>query len=126
MRDLMCEDSPMRRLIVEIFSVLIVGTVYWQLFCQMTGALEPWDAPIYWSVGYPVSLVLSAIIGRFLGADGWLGGALVTLVQFPLMWLNNGIGPLWGVGLIFLIGLAIPCAAISALTGRFSMLGRTP
>jgi hypothetical protein len=125
MNDPICEDSHMRRLVVEIFVVAIVGTVYWQLFCQMTDTFEPWDTPAYWSVGYPVSLVLSGIAGRFLQTKAWLGGALVTLIQLPVMWLNNGIGPLWGLGLIFLIGLAIPCAAISALTGRFSTFGRS-
>ena len=114
----------MRRLVVKILVVPLVGAVFWQLFCQMTGTLEPWDAPIYWGVAYPLSLILSAIIGRFLGAHGWLGGALFTLVQLPIMWLNNGTGPLWAVGLIFLVVLAIPCAAVSALTGRFSAFGR--
>ena len=109
----------MRRLVVKILAVLIVGAVYWQIFCRVTGAREPWDAPTYWTVAYPVSVIFSGIIGRFLGAHGWFGGALLTLVQLPVMWLNNGSGPLWIVGLIFLIVLAIPCAAVSALTGRF-------
>jgi len=36
------------------------------------------------------------------------------------MWINNGTGALWMVGLIFLIVLAVPCAAISALVGKLS------
>jgi hypothetical protein len=115
----------MRRLVGEILAVLLVGAVYWQLFCRMTGTLEPWDAPIYWGIGYPLSLILSAIIGRLLGAHGWLGGALFTLAQLPIMWINNGTGSLWVVGLMFLVVLAVPCAAISALTGRFSASSRS-
>jgi hypothetical protein len=40
------------------------------------------------------------------------------------MWINNGIGPMWMAGLIFLVVLAVPCAAISALAGRFSATDR--
>ena len=116
----------MRRLVVVVLGVLIVGGLYWQLVCRMTGTLEPWDAPIYWSVAYPVSLLLSGITGRFLGTHEWLGGALITFAQLPVMWLNNeaGLGPLWIVGLIFLILLAVPCVAVSALTGRSSAFAR--
>ncbi|UZK68034.1 hypothetical protein OKW76_08025 [Sphingomonas sp. S1-29] len=86
---------------------------------MLTGAPEPWDAHAYWTLAYPASVALSAIAGRFLGKRAWLAGGVVTFAQAPVMWLNNGSGALWAVGLLFLTILAIPCALASALAGRF-------
>lgn len=123
--DLMCKARPMGRLVISILAALVVGGIYWKLFIQMTGVREPWDASSYWSVGYPISLVISALAGRLFKAHAWLGGALITLVQFPIIMFDNETGPLWPVGLVFLIVFSIPCAAVSAFTGGFLARSRS-
>ncbi len=110
----------MRRRSVKALSLFVLGGLYWQLVCQVMGVDEPWDAPAYWAFAYPASLVLAAIAGLLLRRDGWLAGAVLTFAQLPVMWVNNGTGPLWAVGLLFLCLLAIPAVALSTLTGWFA------
>ena len=97
----------MSGLLLRLPALLIVAAVYWQSVCLWTGRDEPWDAPAYWMLVYPVSMLLAA-----------MAGFVITLAQLPIMMINAGTGPLWVVGLIYLCVLAIPVAAVSALAGR--------
>ena len=115
----MPKDALIPSLALKLAGIAILAVAYWQLVSTLTGAPEPWDARAYWTLAYPASVALSAIAGRFLGKRAWLAGIVVTFAQLPVMWLNNGSGPLWAVGLLFLMMLAIPCALVSALAGRF-------
>lgn len=103
--------------------VLLIGSfAYWYLVCFMTGENESWDAGSYWLVWYPVSLGLSALGGYALQRQGWIGGVIVTFAQFPVMVMINGeLGALFAAGLILLVGLAIPAAAISMSAARVSI-----
>lgn len=103
----------------KILILLIVGGMYWQIICQTNGATEPWDTEAYWPLWYPLSLMLSAVAGFFFKNDGWLAGAILTFMQLPVMWFNNGVGALLVVGLLLLCILAVPAVAISLMTGRF-------
>ena len=104
---------------------LAVGVLYWYFVCQVSGAREPWDADAYWHLWYPLSFGLSAMTGLFFKRRGWMAGAILTFAQLPVMWLNTGTGPLWPVGLLTLCVLALPVAAISALTGRLAARRRS-
>lgn len=109
----------------QIAVLIILGGLYWQFVCQLTNVQEPWNAPAYWSVAYPISLVLSAATGRFLKNRGWSAGAVLTLAQLPVIWLNNGTSdPFWAVGVLILFVLAIPAATISAVAGWFASRGQ--
>ncbi|WP_443971701.1 hypothetical protein [Sphingobium sp. CR28] len=112
----------MSRRSIQIVCLLIIGGLYWQLVSATTGYGEPWDAPAYWSLAYPFSLVLSAIGGAFMRKSGWIAGVLITVSQLPVMLLNNGVGNLAVAGALFLSLLAIPAALVSALAG--SLAGR--
>ena len=103
---------------LKLVFLLIAGGLYWQFVCQNSEVAEPWDTEAYWPLWYPISLALSAIAGFFLKNDGWLAGAIITLMQLPIMWFNSGVGPLILVGLFFLSVLAVPAVAISLLAGR--------
>jgi hypothetical protein len=119
------KKTPMPKWFAQAAVLFILGGLYWQFVCQITNVQEPWDAPAYWSVAYPISLVLSATTGWFLKNRGWTAGAVLTLAQFPVIWLNNGTGsPFWVVGLLILFVLAIPAATISAVAGWFACRAR--
>jgi hypothetical protein len=77
----------------------------------------------YWTVVYPLSVGLSGIIGWFLRGRGWIAGVIISLAQMPMV-LNSGTGPLYAVGLLFLILLTIPAASFSALSGRLASRGQ--
>ncbi|MET1755417.1 hypothetical protein ABVV53_08085 [Novosphingobium sp. RD2P27] len=116
----------MLRRSLPIFVVLVVGHAYWLLVSHVEGVEEPWDAEAYWALWYPGSILLSAGAGVLLRRLGWVAGALFTFCQLPIMWLNNGSGPLWGVGFLFLCLLAIPAGAASSLAGRLARRGQRP
>lgn len=104
------------------FAILIVGGLYWQLVCLLTGSPEPWDAAGYWHIWYPGSLALAAIAGLRLKRRGWSAGAIITFAQAPVMWVNAGYaGPFWAVGVVMLCMLAVPAVAISALAGGLAV-----
>jgi hypothetical protein len=115
----------MNAVALRAFILLIVGGLYWQAVCQMTGAREPWDADAYWYLWYPISCLLSAIAGVSFRKTGWLAGGIITFSQLPILWLNSGTGPLMAVGLLFLSMLAVPTIALSALTGWLAARGRS-
>jgi len=111
----------MRRWRSEIFALALFGGTYWQIVCLVWQVAEPWDAPLYWTVAYPLAVGVSGIVGWFLRSRGWIAGAVINLAQMPIILLNNGLGPLWAVGLLILILMTIPAASLSALAGRLAI-----
>lgn len=105
---------------MKIIALLVCSLLYWSLVCRVTGTREPWDADAYWRFWYPASFALSASAGLAFKDRGWVAGMILTFAQLPVMWLNNGIGPLWMPGLMTLCVLAVPVVGISALTGWFA------
>ncbi|WP_375288202.1 hypothetical protein [Sphingomonas sp.] len=105
---------------LKVLAVLIGGMLYWQFVCRQTSVGEPWDSDIYWRLWYPLSFVIAAGAGYFLGSYGWLAGIVLTFAQLPVMWINNGTGPLIAVGVLFLTILAVPPGVASLLTGRLA------
>lgn len=103
----------------QILVLALVGMLFWQVVTWVTGATEPWDAEGYWSLWYPLSLVLSGCGSFWIRTHGWLAGLIVTFSQLPGMWIGSGPGPLWALGLLMLVALALPAIAVSALAARF-------
>lgn len=65
-----CEKKlRMRKWLGQALIILAVGSVYWQLFAEMTGASEPWDAPAYWTLAYPGSLIMLGNAGFSSGVE---------------------------------------------------------
>ena len=111
--------------LLQTAALCLLGGLYWQVICQVTGVREPWDAGNYWTLWYPVSLALSGVAGWLCRGHSWSAGALLTFAQLPIMWINNGTGPLWVVGVLYLCVLAVPAITISALTGWFADRARS-
>ena len=106
--------------VLPAFILLISSGLYWQYICYVSAVGEPWDADAYWTIWYPVSLVLSALAGFLLRSRWGLAGIIVTGAQLPVMWMNNGTGPLLMVGLIMLCGLSIPAGLVAMLVDRWA------
>ena len=103
--------------LIKILVLLACGMLYWHLVCRVTGTREAWDADTYWRLWYPASFGLSAFAGLFFHRRGWIAGVILTFAQLPVMWLNTGAGSLWMIGIMMSCVLALPVAAISAMTG---------
>lgn len=105
--------------LLKVVYLLTGSLAYWYLVCLMTDQNEPWDAASYWVIWYPLSLGLSALGGYALKSRSWSAGVIVTFAQLPVMVMINGeVGALIAVGLVLLVGLAMPAAAIAKAAGR--------
>jgi hypothetical protein len=82
-----------------------------------TGRREAWDSPSYWTLGYPVLILASALLGYLWPASAWRLGLFAPIAQVLTMMLRTGVGSLWPLGLIFGAVLGIPCA-LAANAGR--------
>lgn len=111
----------MPRIIMEIAALATVGTCFWLIVCMVGETPEPWDAENYWTVAYPVSVLLAGIIGFRFDRRGWLVGTVLTLSQFPVMLALAGADGMSAFGLALLGVLAIPVTIVSAAA---SWIGR--
>ena len=114
----------MKRRTVQVFVLAVISMLYWLLVSHVSGAKEPWDAAGYWLIWYPGSLLLSAVGGFAFGRRGWSAGAIVTVAQLPVMWVNTEFGGLLIVGVVFLAILAVPAVMLSALFGHLRVASR--
>ena len=77
--------------------------------------IEPWDTPGYWTIAYPVAIALSGLLGYLFPDRPWRWAALLTFMQFVVMFLGgSGLG-LLPLGLILMAILALPAAALASL-----------
>lgn len=107
----------MRRAMVEIVALSMLGIGFWLLVCLMAGTPEPWDASLYWNAAYLISVLLAGAIGFRMAHRGWMAGAVLTLAQFPGMLVLAGPSMMSFFGLGLLYVLAGPAAIVSAMCG---------
>lgn len=108
----------MRSTLAPAVAAFALGLVFWTFVSLREGVAEPWDAPRYWTVHYPLSLVISALAALAFKRHAWVSGLAITLAQLPVMAWQNGIGPLTIVGLGFAAVLAIPPMIVAATAVR--------
>jgi hypothetical protein len=97
--------------------LLLLGLGYWQIICLLAGVREPWDAPAYWIVAYPFSLILSGVASVLMGRQGRFAGLVLTLAQFPILIAHAELDPMILFSLLLILLLSIPAFAISAGLG---------
>ncbi len=100
---------------------IIAGAALWTLTAATGGRSEPWDAPGYWSVGYPLAVVLSGVLGYVFPRRAWRWAAVLMFMQAPVMIFSGaGLG-LFPLGLIALAVLSLPAVALASLAARFGL-----
>jgi len=96
---------------------LKVGVVFWVLVAWRTPGGEPWDAPAFWTIVYPLALGIAAVLGALFPKHAWLWGLLLMLLQVPVVAAMSGVGPLLLAGLVYALVLAVPAMVIAAGAG---------
>ncbi len=96
---------------------LLGGAALWVLTSLVSGRAEAWDAPMYWSVTYPLAILLAGVLGYRAPRLAWRWGLVVILVQAPVMLLTSGgsmgLLPL-GLALFAILSLPAVAAAMFA------------
>ena len=86
----------------------------------MSGRREAWDSGEYWTVGLPVALVLSLVIGLLTRNRDWLWTAIVIPSQVLTMMVSNGaLGNLWPVAVLLSTILSFPFVLAAFVGSRF-------
>ncbi|MGE5169698.1 MAG: hypothetical protein ACM3JC_04915 [Rudaea sp.] len=110
--------SRQRALIPAVFAA-VAGAVLWLAASLLTDRREPWDASIYWSVFYPLALLICGLLG-YLYPDHRSRWPFVLFVfQFLAMCVRDReLGSLWPLGLGLFAFLALPGVVASRLGAR--------
>jgi hypothetical protein len=96
----------------------LVGLVLWLLTSGVSGQREPWDSPEFWTLGYPLAIALSALLGLVWPRRSWLWGFIVMAMMAPVMlWSGSGLS-LLPPGLVALMVLSLPASLAGLIAGR--------
>ena len=85
------------------------GASLWLGTMAVSGRNEAWDAPFYWSLTYPLCIVLAAVLAYAEPSRPWRWALAVMLVQPVVTTLTSGSSfGLLPLGLILFGILALP------------------
>jgi hypothetical protein len=101
------------------------GASLWLLTSLISGRAEAWDAPMYWTVAYPLAILLAGVLGYRAPRRAWRWGLTVMLVQAPVLMLTSGgsMG-LLPLGLALFAILALPAIAAATFGAKMRMRNR--
>jgi hypothetical protein len=94
------------------------GAALWSAIAVLGDRREPWDAAIFWSAGYPLSLLLAAVIGALFPQRTWRWALAVMFAQVPVMVAGGSDFGLLPLGMVMLAILALP-AVLTARAGAW-------
>ena len=98
---------------------IIGGISLWLLTSLISGRAEAWDAPMYWTVTYPLAILLAGVLGYRAPRRAWRWGLVVMLVQAPVLLLTSGGSMnLLPLGLALFAILALPAMAASTFGAK--------
>ncbi len=96
----------------------LAGLALWIATSGLTGRREPWDAPEFWSQGYPLAIALAAALGALWPGRSWVWGVVVMGMMVPVMaWNGSGLSLLLP-GAVVLAVLSLPPSLAGLLAGR--------
>ena len=97
----------------------VAGTALWFAASVLTDRREPWDAPSYWSVFYPLALLMCGVLGYLDPQHRSRWPFVLFAFQFVAMCVGNReLGSLWPLGLALFAVLALPGVIVSRLGAR--------
>jgi hypothetical protein len=90
----------------------------------VSGRREAWDSPLYWSVAYPLCIVLAALLAYVAPERPARWAFAVMLVQAVVMVLTSGSDfGLLPLGLIMFAVLAVPPLLVARLAASVRLRG---
>jgi len=80
-RDVRAPPVLSRRDLTPAALAVIVGILSWELVRHLGHRGEAWDDPMYWSLGYPLLLAASCLLGMLWRDRPWRWTALMMGAQ---------------------------------------------
>jgi hypothetical protein len=97
----------------KAFMALGLGAIVWSVFKVIANTQDPTELLSYWQIGYPVSILLSGIMGLIFPDRPWRWSIYIIFVQFVMgMFTTKGDWNLLPPGIFFYALLTIPCIGL--------------
>jgi len=97
---------------------VIGGVTLWLAATALGGRREAWDAAIYWTLAYPISMLIAGGLGYLVPDRPWRWGLTIMLAQaLALAYVNNDFG-LLPLGMMLFSVLALPPIGFAVLAGK--------
>lgn len=105
------------------FFAVISGAAVWVVCAAVSGKVEAWDSPLYWSLGVPLLYLLAAVLGYLAPDKPWRWSALAFGAQLVVMlvlslFVGGGFG-LLPLGVIVFAILALPGIGLAWMSAFF-------
>jgi len=103
----------------HIYAIALLGGAgLWLVTTAVSGRAEAWDAPLYWSVAYPLAICLAGILGYAAPEKPWRWALAVMLAQpVVMMFTAPGSASMLPLGIIVFAVLALPAIGLAQLAG---------
>jgi hypothetical protein len=93
------------------------GALLWLGTMAVSGRSEAWDSPLYWSVAYPLCLLLSGVMGYVEPVRSWRFALTLMLVQpVVMLFTSGGSFSLLPLGIIMFGVLALPAIMVARIS----------
>lgn len=96
----------------------VLGTILWTLTAALGDRTEPWDAPGYWSIAYPLAIALAGLLGYVFPRRAWRWAVVLIFVQAAVMILGGAGFGMLPLGLLLLGVLSLPAVAAASFGER--------
>lgn len=97
------------------------GAILWLATAGISGKTEAWDSSLYWTVAYPLAIVLAGVLGYRFPEHPWRWGMAVMLVQAVALAITASSFGLLPLGLIMFFVLGLPAVAAASIMAKIRL-----
>lgn len=107
--------SAARGSMIAYAAAMAGGAMLWLATAAISGRTEAWDAELYWTAAYPLSVALAGVLGFCYPDKPWRWGLTVMLVQAVVLAFSASSFGLLPLGLLLFAVLALPAVWLARL-----------
>ena len=103
-----------------VFIVSVLTGVLLELSIQaVSGQREAWDSGLYFAIGIPAAMFVSAIVGFRSRGRQWIWTFVIIPSQVATMMLRSEMGAFWPLAVGLSALLSAPCVSAAAIAAAF-------
>jgi len=104
------------------YAIAIVGgAALWLATAAISGRREAWDSSLYWTVAYPLSIVVAGALGYRFPEKPWRWALAVMLAQAVALAFAGSDFSLLPLGLILFAALALPAVVLARIMAKLRL-----
>jgi len=95
------------------FVAIASGAILWLATSAISGRQEAWDSTLYWTVAYPMAIIVAGTLGYLSPERAWRWALALMLAQAVTLIIAASSFGLLPLGLIMFAALALPPVAMA-------------